>query len=442
MDTRFLVDMDKSPFISVTGNGCCELPCCGTSLTAILWHPRIFVIVLNTDDQRNHVYVRRTVCSLEIAPCHNPIHPLMECSDKRIDGQRYNLIQFPMCREFDCAGIVQAVRKWVNSDSKGKSVEEVKIGFIGCGGNANGHLQHLSNMENVQIVATCDIEATRASSCAASYNANPYTDHKKMLEREILDAVYISLPVFAHGQPELDVIECKLPFFVEKPVAINMEIANEIEKAVAAASLITCVGYQLRYLGSTQLARQILDSNMVSIVVGKYWSGTGRGASGSWLHQMSMSGGQLVEQATHTIDMMRYLVGEVEAVYAIQTNRILKDIDCPDNNCVTLKFKNGAIGSLTASWSYDPSDWSHANVLDILYDDRFMHWDADNLQVKEHGKLVSKRARGPSIDEVFVDAVYTCDSSRILSPYSDAVKSLEISLAANQSAQEGVPVQL
>ncbi len=319
---------------------------------------------------------------------------------------------------------------------------EVKIGFIGCGGNANGHLQQLFNMQNARIVATCDIQETRAASSALSYNAKPYTNHKAMLERETLDAVYISLPVFAHGQPELDVIECKLPFFVEKPVAINMEIAQRIEEAVAAAGVITCVGYQLRYLGSTQMARQILDDKVVNMVVGKYWSGTGRDAPSSWLHQMSKSGGQLVEQATHTIDMMRYLVGEVDAVYAVQTNRILKDIDCPDNNCVTLKFKNGAIGSLTASWSYDPSNWSHANVLDILYDDQSIHWDAGSLEVKKNGQFVSKQAPGPSIDEVFVDAVYRCDGSRILSPYGDAVKSLAISLTANQSAQEGVPIRL
>lgn len=362
--------------------------------------------------------------------------------DKQIDGQCYNLIQFPMWCRFDCAGIGESERPWVNTGSKGKSVEEVKIGFIGCGGNANGHLQQLSNMENVRIVATCDIDGVRATSSAASYNANPYTDHKTMLDREVLDAVYVSLPVFAHGQPELDIIERKLPFFVEKPVAINMETAKQIEEAVVAAGVISCVGYQLRYLGSTQLARQILDGEIVNMAVGKYWSGTGRGTPGSWLHQMSRSGGQLVEQTTHTIDMMRYLVGEVEEVYAVQTNRILKDIDCPDNNCVTLKFKNGAIGSLTASWSYDPNDWSHANVLDILYDDRFIHWEADRVQVKENGQKVSKQAPGPSIDEVFVDAVFRCDESQILSSYSDAVKSLAISLAANQSAQEGIPISV
>jgi len=60
------------------------------------------------------------------------------------------------CR-IDCAGIGESGQLWVNTVSKGKLVEEVKIGFIGCGGNANGHLQQLSNMENVRIVATCDI---------------------------------------------------------------------------------------------------------------------------------------------------------------------------------------------------------------------------------------------------------------------------------------------
>ena len=319
---------------------------------------------------------------------------------------------------------------------------EVKIGFIGCGGNANGHMEQLLNMENVRIVATCDIQEVRAANAAESYNAKPYTQHRAMLEGEDLDAVYISLPVFAHGQPELDVIERGLPFFVEKPVAINMDVAQQIEEAVAVAGIITCVGYQLRYLGSTQLARQILDGVTINMVVGKYWSGSGRGDPSSWVHQMSKSGGQLMEQATHTIDMMRYLVGEVEEVYALQTNRILKEIDCPDNNCVTLKFTNGAIGSMTASWSYDPSDWSHANVLDILYGDELLHWDTEQVQVKENRGFVEKKAPRPGIDEVFVDAVRKGDGSTIHSPYSDAVKSLAISLAANRSGQEGVPVRL
>ena len=236
-------------------------------------------------------------------------------------------------------------------------MEETKIGFIGCGGNAGGHMNTLQNIDSANIVATCDIDENRANTAAQKHNATPYIDHRSMLERTDLDAIYLSLPVFAHGQPELDVIDRGLPFLVEKPVAINMDIAHQVEEAVRKADLITCVGYQLRYLGATKFARQILTKNVASMGIGKYWSGTGRGNPDAWIRQMSKSGGQLLEQATHTIDMMRYLLGEVEEVHAMQTSQVLTEIDCPDSNIVSLKFENGAVGSLTTYWAFDNGDW-------------------------------------------------------------------------------------
>ena len=85
-------------------------------------------------------------------------------------------------------------------------MKEVKIGFIGCGGNANGHMNQLSGIEGARIVAVCDVQTERAQSAAEKHNADPYTAHQDLLERNDLDAVYLSLPVFVHGQPELDVI--------------------------------------------------------------------------------------------------------------------------------------------------------------------------------------------------------------------------------------------
>ncbi|MFQ6044233.1 MAG: Gfo/Idh/MocA family protein, partial [Candidatus Poribacteria bacterium] len=263
--------------------------------------------------------------------------------------------------------------------------QEVKIGFIGCGGNAGGHIRTLVNMEGVRIVATCDIVEELATRAAEQCNAQAYTNHKTMLERDDLDGIYISIPVFAHGQPELDTIERGLPFFVEKPVAINMETAKKVESAVNNSGIITCVGYQLRYTGATDIAKEILANKTISMVIGKYWSGSGRGDPSRWVRQMNKSGGQLVEQATHTIDMMRYLVGEAQEVYTMQTNRILSEIDCPDSNVVAMRFANGALGSLTASWAYDPKDWSNANVLDILFDESHIHWEGGKVILKEGG---------------------------------------------------------
>ena len=320
-------------------------------------------------------------------------------------------------------------------------MREIKIGFIGCGGNANGHMNQLAGIEGASVVAVCDVQAERAQSGAEKHNADPYTAHQALLERDDLDAVYLSLPVFVHGQPEFDVIERGLPFFVEKPVAISMEIAREVEAAVANAGLITCVGYQLRYLGSTQITQQLLQERTLNMIVGKYWCSTGHGDPNAWLRQMNKSGGQLVEQATHTIDMMRYMGGEVETVYAMQANRFLKETDCPDANSVSLQFASGAVGSLTATWAY-AGDWSNANILDLLYEGELLNWNPSRVLVQEDGEWVDKTEPSPTIDEVFVDAVRRGDGSSILSPYSDAVKTLAISLAANQSAQENRPIAI
>ena len=318
---------------------------------------------------------------------------------------------------------------------------EVKIGFIGCGGNANGHMNQLAGMEGARVVAVCDVQAERAQSAAEKHNADPYTAHQALLERDDLDAVYLSLPVFAHGEPELEVIHRDLPFFVEKPVAINMDIALEIAEELMGTGLITCVGYQLRYLGSTKITQQILQDRTINMVVGKYWCSTGHGDPNAWLRQMNRSGGQLVEQATHTIDMMRYMGGEVETVYAMQANRFLKETDCPDANSVSLQFASGAVGSLTATWAY-AGDWSNANILDVLYEGELLNWNPSRVTVQEDGEWVDKTEPSPTIDEVFVEAVRSGDSSSILSPYSEAVKTLAISLAANQSAQENRPIDI
>lgn len=319
----------------------------------------------------------------------------------------------------------------------------IKIGFIGCGGNASGHMNRIANnVENSVIVATCDLKEGLAKRAAEQYNATAYTDHRKMLDEQELDAVYISIPVFAHGEPELDAIKHGLPFFVEKPVAIDMETAKSVEEAVKKSGLITCVGYQLRYLGSAKLVKEILEDEAIGMAVGKYWSGTGRGNPNRWTRQMDKSGGQLLEQATHTIDMMRYLVGEIEEVYTMQANRNIPQIDCPDVNSVALRFENGAVGSLSATWAYDPKDWSHANVIDLLYDKALIHWTTGKISITKDGESNEQTKPGKSIDQVFVDAVEKNDGSEILSPYSDAVKSMVVSLAANKSAIEGIPQKI
>jgi predicted dehydrogenase len=319
-------------------------------------------------------------------------------------------------------------------------VEEVRIGFIGCGGNATGHMRRLTQMEGARVVGVCDLVPDLAQKAAELTGGEAYTDHRRLLDRGDLQAVYLSIPVFAHGQPEMDVLERGLPFLVEKPVARDMATARQIEAEVARRGALTCVGYQLRYMGSTEVARETLEGATVGLVVGKYWSGSGRGDANRWVRQFAKSGGQLVEQATHTLDMMRYLIGEVAQVQALQARRLLHEIDCPDTHALVVQFENGALGSMTTTWAYDPRDWSHANVLDITFDQALLHWSATGAVITRDGETTEQKKPDRSIDSVFVEAVRSGDRSLIRSPYSDGVKSLAVSLAALQSAEEGRPV--
>ena len=322
--------------------------------------------------------------------------------------------------------------------------ENVNIGFIGCGGNARGHMNSLNGLDGTQVVAVCDLDEERAKQAAELTGGEAYTDYAKMLEREDLNAAYLSIPVHAHGEPELAVVERGLPFLVEKPVARDMATAQKVLAAVEAKNLITCVGYQLRYLGGTAAAKELLEGQTVALVVGQYWSGTGRGDAGAWIRQYAKSGGQILEQATHALDMIRWLCGDVVEVTARSASRELKEIDCPDINVATLAFESGAVGCVTTTWAFDPKDWSNANIVYITYADKLIRWNGGRSITLSGGGADPQEITGEDrgVDAVFVDAVRTGDSSAIVTPYSDAIKSLELSLAILESAETGQAVKL
>lgn len=319
----------------------------------------------------------------------------------------------------------------------------VRLGFIGCGGNARGHMRRLGQISGARIVGVCDVVPALAERAAAETGAAPYTDYRALLDRPDLDAIYLSLPVFAHGDPELAVIERGLPFFVEKPVALDLDTARQIEQAVKKTDLLTCVGYQLRYYGSADVARELLaapDAGPVGTASGAYWCGSGRAQPDHWRTRMAQSGGQLVEQATHTIDMLRYLVGEIAEVFAYFGRQVIPEGhgDCPDVYAVALRFTSGAVGTLNTTWAIHPDDWAHANLVDVAYGERRLHWRAGGVTVGSES--VEQKRANQSIDEVFVQAVRSRDGGAIRSTYADAVRSLAISLAANESARIGAPV--
>ena len=259
-----------------------------------------------------------------------------------------------------------------------------------------------------------------------------------MFDSEDLTAIYVVVPTFAHFSAEIMAAERGIHLFLEKPVAPTMEKANEILAATKKADVITCVGYQLRYFGAVQQAKQFVSHRTVGMVVSHRWGGL---PGTPWWRVMAQSGGQLVEQTTHQIDMIRYVAGEiteVQATYALRTLGDVEGLDIPDNYAVTFTFESGAIGSLSSCCSLREGGGSSG--IDFILDDARLTLNGSNVSVApDTAGDLGDEPETKDIDHVFIDAVRTGDRSEILSDLEDGIRSLDVSLAANRSAETGSP---
>jgi predicted dehydrogenase len=319
----------------------------------------------------------------------------------------------------------------------------LRVGFIGAGGNAEGHMRRVKCMEGVEIAAICDVALERAQAMAHEAGGVSYGDYREMLDKEELDAIYISIPPFAHGEVDVRAAQKKAALFIEKPVALDMDTGLKVLEAVEKAGVITCVGYQTRYLDAAQRGRKFLADKTIGMVVCNRWGGVAGGAE-HWWRVMEKSGGQLVEQTTHQVDLMRFLAGEiveVSARYALRVCADLENFTIPDAYALTLQFASGAIGTLTSSCMMTRGGGKSS--LDVLLRDLRLEWTRDGWKTYPEPvpELTEPPQPRPSIDEAFIQAVRTGDASLIQSDYADALRTLDVTLAANESARTGQPVR-
>jgi predicted dehydrogenase len=319
----------------------------------------------------------------------------------------------------------------------------LNIGFIGVGGIARKHLINLSNIEEANVQSVFDVDADRAAKVGKEFGANFYSDLTDMLDGEKLDAVYVCVPPFAHGEAEMAIVERGIPMFVEKPISIEHDPAENILQEVNKKNVLTSVGYHWRYSDATAIAKNGLVHRTPGLVQGFTFLAM---PPAPWWRKQDKSGGQMLEQTTHIVDLARYLIGEITEVYAVYAHRQLHEIaegvTVPDVGSVTLKFANGTVGTISNTCLLDHN---FTVGLDILTRDTA-------FEVRE--RLINTRSKGESAtrhnisdayleeDKAFIKAIKTGDRSLIRSTYEDAFKTHQVTVAANESAEKGSPIHL
>ncbi|XID92652.1 Gfo/Idh/MocA family protein [Paenibacillaceae bacterium WGS1546] len=320
----------------------------------------------------------------------------------------------------------------------------LKLGFIGTGGIAHHHIRNLVQMEGVELAAFYDVDIERARKAAAEHaGAKAHSKLDDMLDGSRLDGVYVCVPPMAHGEAERKLVERGIPFLVEKPLGIDRATPRDIGARVKEKGLITSVGYHWRYNESVALAKKLLADAKPGMALG-YWMGGMPMVP--WWRTLAGSGGQFVEQTTHIVDLLRYVCGEVSEVYAAYALRVMGEkvegTDVPDVGTVTLKLANDMVATISNTCLLPVG---HHVGLDIYTGSGVLELRSDGLkQIAAEGTTVHPNVANPycAEDEAFLHALRTGDTSRILSDYEDALKTHEITIAANESALSGQPVKI
>jgi len=318
----------------------------------------------------------------------------------------------------------------------------VRIGFIGTGGIAQHHMNQLIQIEDTKIVCGYDTSSEALLKASKRFEFTPYDDLDRMLDSEALDCVYICVPPFAHGEIEKKVIERNLPFLVEKPIGIDLNTVKEILTLIEKKGIVVSVGYHWRYMETTKEARELISPEKVGMILG-YWMGGLPMVP--WWRRKEQSGGQFVEQTTHIVDLARFIVGDIEEVYALFDRRLVFDVDgmnVPDVGTVSLKFKNGVIGNISNTCALN---FGYTVGLHIYGRNIVIEILGNKLVINEQGKRIEKQAKlNPSLEEdkIFINAVKTKDPSCILSTYRDAAKTLAVTLSAWDSVAKNSAVKV
>lgn len=340
--------------------------------------------------------------------------------------------------------------------------DKIRVGLIGCGGISNAHLPHLSSSEDVELAAFCDIVVERAQKHADKYGGNVYDDAAKMLQSETLDAAYILIPTYAHGAPERACLAAGVPFLVEKPLGINADDLRKLSKEVEASGLITVAGFMNRYRKSINRVKDLLQNDPAILLDGAWVGGPpvqrpgdyfANNPIGLWWPIKEKSGGQFVEQVIHTVDLARYLAGEVTEVFAFAANgfnkklpNLIPQYNLDDAMVVSMKFASGAVGNIMSCCSAQKGGGVFLNVWSSAHCAKFTDW-AHHLHLTRndapgHEEIIKGDIDDifPTEDRAFINAVKTGDRSGIKSTHADGARSTLLALAANESLETGKPV--
>ena len=235
--------------------------------------------------------------------------------------------------------------------------ETMRVAVVGAGNIARTHLRAYS-ANDVVVAAIADVDFERARALAEEAGARPYADYREMLDAERVDAVSICTPPNAHRDAALLALGKRLPVLCEKPLARSVAEGRGIAEAVERAGVPFQIGLCHRFHSTVMRLKELIDSAALGrpVAFRNRFATRIPNIQQSWFANPSISGGGVIlDNGVHSIDLFRFLCGEVVSVVA-QRSTTIPSLEVEDTAALALTSESGIVGTIELSWNTPGSD--------------------------------------------------------------------------------------
>ena len=338
---------------------------------------------------------------------------------------------------------------------------KVKFALIGCGRISENHLDAIKQVSVAELAAVCDIDEEKAKKTALENGLSAwYTDIDKMIEEVKPDVCCILTPSGMHSEHAVRVAKHGVNVLCEKPLDISISKMNAIINACKENNVkLGCI-FQRRTFDAAIAVKEAIEKGAFGkLTIGsanlRYYRNQAYYDSGDWRGTWELDGGgAFMNQGVHGVDMLSWIMGGVESVYA-KCDKLCWDIDVEDTAVVVVKFKNGAVGTIECCTTAYPGldtvfhvSGSQGNV--IFGDSGIYQWqfmDENLIKPETSGNMggINCAYKGGNIGHILQieDMANTIIENRDpMITGEDARESVKIILAIYESARSGKEINI
>ena len=232
------------------------------------------------------------------------------------------------------------------------ATNKTRFGLVGAGGIAQAYAQAFRETNLAQLVAIADVRTEAAEAIAQTVHGKAYSNHRDMIDAHELDAVIVCTPPASHPDICCDLAEQHIHVLCEKPLAITSASARRMFEAAEINGVKLTMASKFRYAEDVVRAKALVSSGILGDIILFENVFTSRvDMSNRWNSKPAISGGGvLIDNGTHSVDIMRYLFGPVAELQVVEGKRV-QNLEVEDTVRMFVKTVGGVMGNIDLSWS-------------------------------------------------------------------------------------------